>query len=182
MTRRSRRTLPAVLTALVLLTVGALVAVSTIQLLLGRSPLVPLADIAATLSALPWNSGTVIAAAIAIGVIGLVLLAGGVWPGRTHVFPLHPATGPGHTLAEAGLHRSALSRIVRARAVEIDGVSRVRDQPPPTGHRHRHDGLLHRPRPTRAAVRDALATRLGELDLVRVPRLRVRITTRKETT
>ena len=63
MIRRSRRTLPGALTALVLLAVGALVATSAIQVLLGRTPLLAVDTVTGALGRTTWQAPAVLVAA-----------------------------------------------------------------------------------------------------------------------
>lgn len=95
MTRRPRRTLPATLVALVVLAACVLVAVSSIQVLAGRRPLVPLAALARYGEHLHWNATAVIAVGAAAAGAGLVLLTAGLWPGKPTVLPLAPTDPPG---------------------------------------------------------------------------------------
>ena len=70
MIRRPRRSLPAILLALVLLAAAVLVAVSCIQLLLHQNPLIPFGAVAAFGASLRWNAPIT----IVVGVVAAVLV------------------------------------------------------------------------------------------------------------
>ncbi|MDD7939126.1 DUF6286 domain-containing protein [Actinomycetospora lutea] len=180
MIRRSRRTLPAALTALVLLAAGALVATSAIQVLLGRTPLLPVDTVTDVLGRTTWQAPAVLVAAGVAAALGLVLIVAGLWPGRTHVLPLlaDPAVPE---LVAAGWHRHDLAARLRHRALGVEGVeratARVRRRSVRVAartHRSSTPGL-------REAVATAVGTDLDTLGLARRPRLRVTVTSdRKE--
>ena len=109
MIRRPRRSLPAALLALVLLAAAVLVALSCIQLLLHQNPLIPFDALAEYAANLRWNDPVSIAAGVVAAVLGLILLAAALLPGKPTVLPLsrrrahhrrgqppQPATRPHH--------------------------------------------------------------------------------------
>lgn len=194
MIRRSRRTLPALLVALVLLAVGVVVTLSAVQVLLGRTPLLAPDVATGALAQVTWDSPAALAASGVAAVVGLGLLGVAVVPGRTHVLPLTVAgapippgaatptdPGPGGGLTAAGWHRSDLAVRLRRRAEAVEGVSSARV-------RVRRQGVRVRARTHRGAVADLhevlthrLDTDLDALGLAFRPRLRVAVTsTRKD--
>lgn len=194
MTRRPRRTLPALLVALVLLALGALAATSAIQTLLGRTPVVSLDAVPAALSGVAWESGIVLIVAGVAAVVGLVLLGAAILPGPSHVLPLttSPAAGgdagddqwgpwSGGGVEAAGWHRHDLGQRLRRRAGDVEGVTgataKVRRRSIKVVART-HRGSTE---DLRAAVTSALSTDLDSLGLARRPRLRVSVSsTRKD--
>lgn len=192
MTRRPRRTVPALLVALVLLALGALAATSAIQTLLGRTPVVSLDAVPSALSGVAWESPAVLIAAGVAALVGLVLLLAAILPGPSHVLPLSTAPaatgdtgewGPwsGGGVEEAGWHRHDLGVRLRRRAQTVEGVTgasaTVRKRSVKVvarTHRATTDEL-------RQAVESTLSTDLDTLGLARRPRLRVSVSsTRKE--
>ncbi|GAA4880943.1 DUF6286 domain-containing protein [Actinomycetospora straminea] len=179
MTRRSRRTLPAALTALVLLALGALVATSAIQTLLERTPLVALDTVVGTLGRTSWQAAPVLVGAGVAAAVGVVLLVAAQWPGCSHVLPL--ATPPAGTDLVGGWHRTDLATRLRRRALAVEGVDRAAVHV----RRRRVRVRARTHRASTAELRTSLAAALGAdldaLGLARRPRLRVGVaSTRKE--
>lgn len=121
MRRRSRRRVPAVVTALVvLLTCAGLVAFGVRSLLAPPGALdpVPGLRLAAETS---WGDPRSLVGGGCLLAVGLLLLAYGLWPGRSTVFPLAP--GPG--LADGGITGDALRRLVGGAVVGVGGVTQA---------------------------------------------------------
>ncbi|MFC5138992.1 DUF6286 domain-containing protein [Actinomycetospora rhizophila] len=180
MIRRSRRTLPAALTALVLLAVGALVATSAIQVLLGRTPLLAVDTVTGALGRTTWQAPAVLVAAGVAAALGVVLLVAGLWPGRSHVLPLVADPSVPEIVA-GGWHRHDLAARLRRRALAVEGVERATARV----RRRRIRVTARTSRSStadlRAAVATAVGTDLDTLGLARRPRLRVTVTSsRKE--
>lgn len=173
MIRRPRRTLPALLVALGLLAVAVLTAISCIQLLLGRPPLLPFADLAQTGSGLSWNQPVVLTCAAVITVLGLVLLAAGVVPGTPTVLPLARVAGQ----PETGITRPSLTRSLTNAAAAVDGVdhARVRVRTWRVTTTVRTTRL--KPPDLAEQVRDAVTQRLDDIAPARQPQIRVRLST-----
>lgn len=173
MIRRPRRTVPAVLVATVLLAVSVLVTWSSVQVLLGRQPLLPLAD----LLAIPAETALAAPAAmIALGVtaiVGLVLLIAAVVPGAPTVVAL--AASPEDGAPTAGVTRRSLVRAL-ARAAVVDGVDAVKVRL--TGRRvvvtARTPYRTSQP-DLAAHVHDAVTARLADIGLIRPATVVVRI-------
>ncbi|MCD2186902.1 DUF6286 domain-containing protein [Actinomycetospora soli] len=195
MTRRPRRTAPALLVALVLLALGALAATSAIQTLLGRTPVVSLDAVPSALSGVAWQSPAVLIVAGVAALVGLVLLLAAILPGPSHVLPVGTAPaatggtggaeewGPwsGGGVETAGWHRNDLALRLRRRAQTVEGVTGAtakvrRRRVKVVARTHRGStGEL------RQAVETALSSDLDTLGLTARPRLRVSVSsTRKE--
>ncbi|MDX8029417.1 DUF6286 domain-containing protein [Lentzea sp. BCCO 10_0856] len=165
MTRRSRRALPATLTALVLLAASVLVAVSAIQLALGEAPLLSYDALAGRLHDTTWSAPEMAVASGVATAIGLVLLLVAVVPGRARTAPLDDRTavsvrGLRNALRTAAHVDGVESAAVKVRRRRVKTVVRTRRSVP--------DGLGD-------AVRAALEQRVGELALARPPQVVVRV-------
>ncbi|KOV84525.1 DUF6286 domain-containing protein [Nocardia sp. NRRL S-836] len=165
MTRRSRRSLPAVLTALVLLAVCALVAVCAIQLAMGGTPLISYSAVADTLHGTSWAAREVLIAAAVAAAAGLVLVLVAVVPGRSRTAALDERTS---------VSRRGLRNAVRA-AARVDGVesaavrvARSRVKAAVRTRRTNTEGLAD-------TVRESVQRRLAEIALARTPRVVVRV-------
>lgn len=180
MIRRSRRTLPATVVALVLLAAGALVATTAIQILLDYQPLFTFEAVTGALAGVAWSSGIVLIVAVVAAVIGVLLLGAAIVPGGSHVLPLAAAPGEAWN-GSAGWHRNDLATRLRRRAVAVEGVERAKVRV-----RRRTVKVAARThRGTAADLREALTADLDHdldsLALASRPRLRVTVTsTRKE--
>ncbi|MCX4513682.1 DUF6286 domain-containing protein [Streptomyces sp. NBC_01619] len=119
MKRRPRRTIPATLTALVLLAACVLTAIVAIQSIIGRRPLVSYRSVTDALNGLHWNDTAVLAAGAAAVLLGFVLLLAAFLPGKPTVLPL---TGD----VDAGVTRRSLRRALQNTAASVDGVSRAK--------------------------------------------------------
>jgi hypothetical protein len=122
---RPRRTIPAVVVATLLLAACVLVALSAIQVLLGQPPFVPVARLVVAGHELRWHDIVVIVAGAVAAMLGVVLLAGAVFPGAPVVLALedHPDTGEG---VAAGVTRRSLRRTLVHSAETTDGVASAR--------------------------------------------------------
>jgi hypothetical protein len=116
MKRRPRRSVPAVLTALVVLAACVLVAVVAIQLIVGERPWVSFDAVASALHDLRWSDVLPAVAGSVVALLGLVLVLAAILPGATTVLPLGGSFDAG---AARGGYRSTL----RAAAADVDGVS-----------------------------------------------------------
>ncbi|MET7860075.1 DUF6286 domain-containing protein [Streptomyces sp. NPDC005318] len=119
MKRRPRRTIPAALTALVLLAVCVLLAVVAIQLIIGQSPLITYRSVTDTLHSTHWNDTIVLIAGGTLVLLGLLLLLAALLPGKPTVLPL---TGD----VDAGVARRSLRHALQHAVASVDGVSRVK--------------------------------------------------------
>jgi hypothetical protein len=164
-TRRSRRALPATLTAFVLLAASVLVAVCAIQLALGERPLLPYDSLVGSLHDMTWSAREVAVASGVVAAIGLLLLLVAVVPGkaRTAALDEHTAVsvrGLRNALRSAAQVDGVESAAVKVRRRRVRAVVRTR--------RSVADGLGD-------AVRTALENRVGEFALARPPQVVVRV-------
>jgi hypothetical protein len=190
MTRRPRRVVPAIVLALVILAVCVVTAISVIQFLVGRPPLVSLGTLDHHLRTLHLDGAVMTSAGIVAAVLGLVLLGCAVIPGRAKTLPLaaisdepsagaaenHGAAGS-HGTAVAGVSRSGLRTALASTVADIDGVTtarvRVRSRRVTLRVRTELAGT--------AALRDAVSRvtqqRLSEAGLARPPVVRLGVRT-----
>lgn len=168
MKRRPRRSIPAVLTAVVLLAVCVFAAVVAIQLILGQTPWISYQNISEWLHGTRWNNVVPAVAGGVAALAGLILLAAAILPGKLVVLPLDGGTGSG---ASRRSYRSTL----RAAASAVDGVTgtklkvkrrkvtaRIRTARTST------DGLSD-------AIHAAIERRLAQVAPATVPAIKVRI-------
>lgn len=165
MTRRSRRALPATLTALVLLAASVVVAVCAIQLAVGEPSLLPYDSLAGLLHDTTWSAQGVAVAGGVAAAIGLVLFLVAVVPGRARTATLDQHTavsvrGLRNALRSAAVVDGVESAAVKVRRRRVRAVVRTR--------RAVVDGLGD-------AVRTALEHRVGEFALARPPQVVVRV-------
>lgn len=173
---RPRRALPAVLTATALTATGALVAASILSALLGDPIVGP--DLAARADRLTrglrWSDPAALAAAGGLTLAGLLLVLPAVLPGRSRALPL---SGDDPAVA-AGLSRRGLRVALCAAALDVPGVTevRVRLRRWPRRRVVVHAATRYRnPHALQDQVTDAVQRRLDGLELVRAPRVRVRL-------
>jgi hypothetical protein len=169
--RRPRRSIPAVLTALIVLAACTLVAVVAIQIIVGQRPWVSFSVVAGALHATHWND---LIPAISGGVaafLGLLLVLAAVLPGKPTILPL----GGDDTAVRSGAARRSLRSTLRAAASTVDGVSSA--------------SLVLRPRKVTAivrsdrtntsdiadAVRTAIDHRLDQIAPARRPKVTIRV-------
>ncbi|WP_410652633.1 DUF6286 domain-containing protein [Amycolatopsis sp. cmx-4-54] len=116
MKRRPRRSVPATLTAVVLLAACAFVAVIAIQLLLGQKPWVSYESVAGTLHGARWNDLVPAIAGGGAALLGLVLLLIAILPGRLTVLPLEGEL-------DSGASRRSYRSTLTTAASTVDGVA-----------------------------------------------------------
>ncbi|MET1008183.1 MAG: DUF6286 domain-containing protein [Propionibacteriaceae bacterium] len=124
--RRSSRTVPATIVAVVLLAAAALAVLLAVARLVNGAWPRQAVDSATALAALTWGSSAVIGAGAAIALIGLVLLVAGLMPGAFTNAQLQPATVSAVDFeTDFVISTRAMARIAAARADAVDGVDRV---------------------------------------------------------
>ena len=180
MIRRPRRTVPATIVGLVLLAASLGLAISCVQFIAGKPPLIPFTTLDAFGRDAAWNHPAVLAGGAALAVIGLVLLACALVPGTPQVLALASADPgePGSSDAArspAGVTRSSLVRDLTTRAGSADGITgawvKVRARTVKVVVRtplQDHSGLADR-------VRDVVTARLDDINLTPPPRLRITV-------
>lgn len=153
---RSRRTVPAVLTALALVAFGVLILRCPVPTVRWRDPVVPFGAAGAMLA-------------------GALLLAGAVRPGRRRVLPL---SGDDPS-CPAGVADQGVRRMIHATVLTVPGIDTARVRLRSrltvrafTGYRN--------PSNLREQVHAAAAGRIADLDPIRSPPLTVRLSWRDD--
>ncbi|MGH4024059.1 MAG: DUF6286 domain-containing protein, partial [Pseudonocardiaceae bacterium] len=113
MIRRSRRTVPATIVGLVLLAGSLGLAISCVQLLAGKPPLIPFSTLGGLGRDTSWNDPAFLAGGAGLAVIGLVLLACAVVPGTPQVLAL--ASGGSGASGDSGRSPAGVTRNSLAR-------------------------------------------------------------------
>jgi Family of unknown function (DUF6286) len=172
MIRRPRRTVPAVLVGAVLLAAAVVLAISCVQLIVGRIPLVPFGTIAQLAADTTLSNPVVVIGGATLAMVGLVLLLCALLPGTPQVLAL--ASINDHT--DAGVTRHSLARDLTSHARRTDGITDARvtvgartitvNARTPLRDR---SGLSER-------VREQVTARLDYVNLARPTRVRVTIT------
>lgn len=116
---RPRRTIPATLTALVLLAACVLVAIVAVQLIIGQSPLISYRSVTDALRSTRWSDTITLIAGGAFALLGLLLLVATLLPGKPTVLPLNGDL-------DAGITRRSLRLALQNTASSVDGVSRAK--------------------------------------------------------
>lgn len=174
MKRRPRRSLPATLTALVILAACVLTAVVAIQLIVHRRPWISYQRIAEALHGAHWNDLIPALAAGAVALVGLVLLAAAVLPGKLTVLPLEGKFN-------SGASRRSYRNSLRAAASSVDGVDTAKLKLKARTvtavvrtNRTTTDGIAD-------AVRDAVDHRLDQVSPAARPKTKVTIKAARST-
>lgn len=170
MKRRPRRSLPATLTASVLTAAGALAAIVAVQLLLGERAWLDYGAIARRLNTSRWTDVPVLAGGAVIAVLGLVLLAGALLPGKPIVLPLRGEP-------DSGVSRRSFRATLRTAAAHVDGVDKTRLKLGRRRVRVRVTTQRTRPDGIAEAVHAAITERLDRIDPLRRPDVKVRLRT-----
>ncbi|WP_146067396.1 DUF6286 domain-containing protein [Arthrobacter sp. SX1312] len=175
--RRSSRSLPATLTALVLLSAavaGAWMGITRIAT--GSWPDFLRSGREASAS-LTWNSPTVITASIIAALLGLILLLAALLPGRHSTVRLNEPDGRRAGNSEAVLTRRGLSKIAAAHVDRMDGV----DRSSVTTTAKRMDVSVRTPLHDAGdlgnRLQASLDTRMDDLGITPKPVIRVRVGT-----
>jgi len=171
--RRTRRSLPATLTAAAVLAVCVLAAVGAIQRLTGHQPWLDYRTVATAVHEAHWTDLVPALVSGAVAVVGLALLWAALLPGKRRILPL---TGDPDSGAETAGYRAAL----RTAAATVDGVEKARLS---AGSRTvkvrvktartRTDGLAD-------SVRAAVESKLDRIAPARRPAVSVRVRATRE--
>lgn len=179
MIRRPRRVVPASVVALLVLAAMVLIAWSCVQVLLGRQPVLPFAELAEQGSAMTWDALPVLVAGAVLAALGLVLLACAWLPGTPNVLPLadlDAATddGPaGHV--RAGATRRGVHHAVTTAAGRVDGVSGASARIGSRRVRTTVTTSLNDTTALTGQVRTAVDEQLSAIALERAPKVSVKI-------
>lgn len=124
--RRPSRTVPATITAVVLIAVGALVALVAITRLVNGTWPSQVTGPATTVAALTWGSVAIITVGAVAALVGLVLLVAGLKPGAFKTAQLETASSNGSVGAtDFVISTRAMARLAAAHADLVDGVDKV---------------------------------------------------------
>lgn len=175
MKRRTRRSLAASLTALVLLAVCALVAVAAIQRLIGEQSWLDYYAVASALHTVRWTAPVVVATSGAVAILGLILLLAGLLPGAVRVLPLSGTP-------DSGVSRTGYRGALRSAVLAVDGVATAKVSGGAGRVTVRAATARSRPDGLGDAVRAAVEERLNALTLARRPAVKVKIRTTREDT
>lgn len=121
MIRRPRRVGAAILVAVALLALCVAVVVALVQRLSGSREFVSYDSIATRAHDTAWGDPVVLLVGVAVALIGLVLLALAITPGRATVLPLEPLEG-----SDAGIERRSLRAALRRSALGVGGIDSAR--------------------------------------------------------
>ncbi|WP_409494093.1 DUF6286 domain-containing protein [Amycolatopsis sp. cmx-11-12] len=168
MKRRPRRSVPAVLVALVVLAGCVLAATVAVQTIIGEKPWVSYDAVATALHDTRWSDPLPAIAGGVVALIGLLLLVTAIVPGRPTVLPLEG--GP-----DSGASRRSYRSTLRTAASTVDGVAAAKLKVKRRGivsvvttGRTNTAGLAD-------AVRAAIEHRLAQIGPATVPAVRVRV-------
>ncbi|MFC9255254.1 DUF6286 domain-containing protein [Amycolatopsis thailandensis] len=168
MKRRPRRTVPAVLVALVVLAGSVLAAAVAVQTIIGEKPWISYDAVASALHGTRWSDPLTAIVGGGVALIGLLLLMSAIVPGRPTVLPLDG--GP-----DTGASRRSYRSTLRVAASTVDGVSAAKLKlkrraivSVVTTGRTNTAGLAD-------AVRAAIEHRLSQIGPATVPAVRVRV-------
>jgi hypothetical protein len=123
--RRPARTIPATVTAVVLLALGiGLVWAAAARLAQGSWP--AFADrTAAVVATWTWGSVAVLLVSLAVAVIGLVLVIAALKPGQPTALTLDGGSDGAGVHTEVVMTRRSVAKLATARAGQVDGVDSV---------------------------------------------------------
>lgn len=124
MTRRSSRTVPAVVMALVLLAASILLVVVVTQSLLEQGNTPPMASLLELAANTTWSEPRALAVGAILVLAGMTALGFGLVPGRPTVLPL--AATDSDLSIPAGISRRSLRSVVKRAAAGVVGLRRVR--------------------------------------------------------
>jgi hypothetical protein len=154
---RSRRTVPALIAALLLTAAGTFTAIEAI---------------ARPATSWAWNDWPVLATGASLTFLGLLFLLAGLLPGRSRIVPLHADTPD----VVFGVTRHGLRQTLAATADNVEGVARVR-----TVKLRRHrvrigiDTARHAPEGVHERVRAAVRHRLDAIQPLPLRGVTVRV-------
>ncbi|WP_410631216.1 DUF6286 domain-containing protein [Amycolatopsis sp. cmx-4-83] len=168
MKRRPRRSVPALLSALVLLGACVVITVVAVQMLLGERPWLSYDAVAGTLHDLRWTDVLPAVAGGVLALLGLVLVLAAVVPGAATVLPLNG-------LFDAGAARGGYRSTLRAAAAGVDGVARARVKLGKRRAKIRVDTTRSRPEGLADAVHAAVTQRLEQIGPAGRPTVTVRV-------
>jgi len=125
--RRPARTVPATLTAVVLLALGVGLSWAAVQRLVEGSWPAFADQTGAWVAALVWGTVWVLVLAIAVAVLGLILLVAAIKPGPPTAMSVDSGSSAdaAGTSTEVVMTRRSVAKLATARAGHVDGVDSV---------------------------------------------------------
>ncbi len=125
--RRPARTVPASITALLLLTLGVGLVWATVQRLVQDSWPSFAQQAGEWVAAWSWGSVLVLAVAIAVTVLGVILLVAAIKPGppTAMAVDIGPSGAGGDAGTEVVMTRRSVAKLATARAGQVDGIDSV---------------------------------------------------------
>lgn len=169
--RRPSRSIPSILLALVLLVFGGLVVWLAVHRVVNGAWPDSMVGTLTAIGSTALGSVPAIIVAVILGVCGLAMIIGAVWPGNPDRVEIFPDDIPGQTVAK----RRDLANLIQTQVEQIDGVHSVTV----TTHRSRVDvivrSVLDDLGPVREAARQKTDEVLKMLAPVGIARSRVQI-------
>lgn len=174
---RPRRTVPAVIVAVLLAAAAVLVAIEILAELFGNPlGLLPVEDLARLGRETQWNDPLTFIVAILACLLGLLLLFLALWPGRVKASALSSGR-PGVAVA---ITSSDLQRLATQAAESVSGVDRASASGGAGKLDVRADSPLHDAGDLGDQVQRAVSEQLDQLALLRPPRIRVNVRHRED--
>ena len=171
MTRLPRRTVPALVTGLILLATSVLVGVSCVQVIAGAPPLLPFDALHEAATSATMADPPVLAAGGLLSLLGVVLLACALLPGVPQVLPLAAHDGG----ATAGVSRHGLGRDLAGCVLRTDGITAARVKVGVRTVRVKARTPLRDRSGLADRIVTAVTSRLADIELARTPDVRVRV-------
>lgn len=174
---RTRRTVPAVIVALLIAAASIVIVIEVISRLvdqpLGLLPVDALGDLGRETQ---WNDPLTVTVAIVAVLLGVLLLVLALTPGRVRARPLRSAR-PGVAVAVAP---GDLERLVAQAAEAVDGVDHASASAGNGRVSVRVNSPLHDPGGLDEQVQQAVSERLDQLGLLDEPQIRVSVRHRED--
>lgn len=174
---RPRRTIPAVIVALLLLVASVLAAIEVIAYLFDDpTGVVPADDLARWGRRTPWDDPLVITLAVVAGLLGLLLLILALWPGRARAVAV---TSERRDVTMA-IGEADVARLAVRAAEDVDGVDHASAQVTRGQIAVRADSPLHETGDLADRVQRAVSEQIRELEPLRPRAVRVNVRRRED--
>lgn len=175
--RRSSRSIPAIITALILLTLAVLSIWASIAYLVKGSWPTFISEASNALTSLNWNSPGTWAASVGVALLGLFLLLAGVVPGPRTTVRIDSPERSNDSITETVMSRRGLARMAGARVDQTDGVVSSSIKATATAVDVQAATNLRRPRELSAELKQSLTRECQAMGLSPVPEVRVSVRT-----
>lgn len=175
---RPSRTIPAVITAVVLVVLGAIMVwVGISRLAAGAAPTWA-TDLGTWLSGLRWNTPLALGLAASLTLFGLLLILSAATPGKRSAVAVRSTRPPSETgVREVAMSRRSIARLAAARADLVDGVDSVSTTVTPKAVRLSVTTPTDHTDGVRDAVTREVQERLRESGLDPVPQVTAQVRT-----